>query len=258
MITQSGSTTWSMPAASWRSASPSSAWARPAPHAACAPSPPTPCGRSRAMSYRHVEMVLNSSISDPTEAAVMIALASHADQYFSCYPSIARLCQLSRYKERAVQNAIKRLQERGVIIVKQGGGRGGASFYTIVPAALNPAADAPISGPKPRTRNTVSDTETPHLIPETPHLMRENPAADAPEPIQEPIQEPQSCASAREAGLNQGRVLRMRKALIEAMGLTGSELNTSGTFVVQKMAPADIELSLDVWSREGLTDEQII
>lgn len=50
----------------------------------------------------------------------------------------------------------------------------------------------------------------------------------------------------------------MRLALIEAMGLTGAEMNTSGTFIVQKMAPADLELSLDVWSREGLTDDQIV
>lgn len=142
------------------------------------------------MSYRHVEMVLNSSIADPTEAAVMIALAHHADQYFSCYPSIARICQLARYKERAVQNAIRRLQDRGALLVKTGGGRGGASVYTIVPSALNPAADAPISVDKPRTKNTVSGAETPHLIPETPHLIPLNPAADAPEPIQEPNQEP--------------------------------------------------------------------
>lgn len=50
----------------------------------------------------------------------------------------------------------------------------------------------------------------------------------------------------------------MRADLIAAMGLTGTELNTSGTFIVRKMSPADIEMSLDVWSKDGLTDQQII
>lgn len=139
------------------------------------------------MGYRLVEMVLESSVSDPTETAVLIALASHADKYFSCYPSIARICKLSRYKERAVQGAIKRLSARGVITVKTGGGRGGASFYVINPSTLNPAADATFKQEKPRSRNTVSDDKTPHLIPETPHLTTENPAADADEPVREPV-----------------------------------------------------------------------
>ncbi|TJZ85815.1 helix-turn-helix domain-containing protein [Paracoccus hibiscisoli] len=154
------------------------------------------------MSYRLVDMVLESSLTDATETAVMIALASHADKYCSCYPSIARLAKLSRYKDRAVQSALKRLSARGVISVKVGGGRGGASFYTINPAALkpaadapfqpeNPAADAPFLGKKPRSRNTVSDDKTPHLKPETPHLTTENPAADAPEPVIEPIKKKQ-------------------------------------------------------------------
>lgn len=207
------------------------------------------------MSFRLVEMVLESSIEDATEVAVMIALASHADKFFSCYPSITRLCKLSRYKERAVQGAIKRLAERGVITVKTGGGRGGASFYTINPASLKPAVDAPFSGDKPRSKCAVSKAETPQQMRETPHLTTENPAADADEPVIEPVK---NHAARGEEGQHDDRILNLRAGIIQAMGLTGSELNTSGTFVVRSMSPADLQLSLEVWSKDGLTDQQII
>lgn len=104
------------------------------------------------MGYKHVDSVLASAITDPTEIAVLIALASHADKQWSCYPSIARICRLSRYKERAVQSAIKRLKARGVLVVRTGGGRGGASHYTIIPSTLYPAANAPFQEEKPRSR----------------------------------------------------------------------------------------------------------
>lgn len=210
------------------------------------------------MSYSLVDLVLKSSVTDPTEAAVLVALASFADKYCSCYPSVQSLCDRSRYKERAVQGAVKRLEARGILSVKVARGRGGANFYTIHPATLKPAPDAPIKDDKTRTRCANNGAENPHLTTLKPASDDKKPAADAPESVNEPIKEPKSCAGAREAGLEEGRVLKMRSALIEAMGLTGSELNTSGTFIVQKMAPADLELSLDVWTKEGLTDDQII
>lgn len=210
------------------------------------------------MSYSLVDMVLKSSVTDPTEVAVLVALASFADKYCSCYPSVQSLCDRSRYKERAVQGAVRRLEERGILSVKIGRGRGGANFYTLHPSTLKPAADAPISDPKTRSKCTPKEAENPHLTTLKPASDDIKPAADAPESVNEPIKEPKSCASARETGPEVGRVLRMRSALIEAMGLTGSELNTSGTFIVQKMSPADLELSLAVWSKDGLTDDQII
>lgn len=206
------------------------------------------------MSYRLVEMVLGSSITDATETAVLIALASHADKYCSCFPSIQRLCQLSRYKERAVQGAVKRLAERGVISVRTGGGRGGASFYTIHPNALNPAANAPINADKPRSKCAVVKEETPQQMRETPHLTTENPAANAPEPVIEPVKNP----AVREAELGKDRIPAMRDAIVSALGLTGRELNTSGTFVVAGMDPRNLEASLMVWSGHGLTDDQIL
>ncbi|MFC0200154.1 helix-turn-helix domain-containing protein [Paracoccus rhizosphaerae] len=146
------------------------------------------------MGYKQVDIVLASAITDPTEFNVLIALASHADRFWSCYPSIARICQLSRFKERAVQNAIKRLQARGALVVRTGGGRGGASYYTIIPSALNPAGDAPFKEGKPRSKNTLRDNKSPQQMHETPHLLRQNPAADAPEYINEPVKNKSSSA----------------------------------------------------------------
>ncbi|MTH65059.1 helix-turn-helix domain-containing protein [Paracoccus shanxieyensis] len=207
------------------------------------------------MSYRLVEMVLQSSIADPTEVAVMIALAHHADKFCSCYPSIQRICQLSRYKERAVQGAIKRLSDRGVIAVKTGGGRGGASFYTIFPSALNPAANAPIKDDKPRSKCAVSDEETPQQMRETPHLTTGNPAANAPEPVKEPVKN-QAKPCEREASPD--RTQAIRDAIISDLGLTGRELNTRGVFVVGGMDPHNLSMSISVWGGHGLNDEQII
>ena len=202
------------------------------------------------MSYRLIDLVLGSSITDATEFSVMIALASHADKYCSCYPSIQRLCEVSRYKDRAVQGAIKRLAARGIITVKTGGGRGGASFYTIIPSALNPAADASITAPKPRSKNTVSDDNTPQQMRETPHLTTENPAADADEPVIEPVKK-HSLAARDQIGVMQERI-------VEALGLTGREFTTSGTFVVKGMDVHNLTASLEVWAKHGLTDDQII
>ena len=150
------------------------------------------------MSYRLVEMVLESSLTDPIETAVMIALASHADKYCSCYPSVARIAKLSRYKERSIQKALRSLTERGFITVKVGGGRGGASFYTIHPAALKPAPDAPAPSEipaqhapfreaKPRTTCTVSKSETPHHMRHPPAPHAPPPAPHAPEPVIEQV-----------------------------------------------------------------------
>lgn len=208
------------------------------------------------MGYRLVEMVLNSGVTDPTEAAVLIALAHHADKFCSCFPSIARICQLSRYKERAVQQAIKRLSARGVISVKTGGGRGGASFYTIHPAALNPAADAPFSSDKPRAKCGDTDPKTPQQMRETPHLMRENPAADAPEPVIEPVKNQLGCARGHQAAISD-RAVAMRAVIVDALGIDATALTVRGTPAVLGLKAEEIEASLSVWDQHKLTDDQI-
>lgn len=207
------------------------------------------------MSYSLVDLVLKSSVTDPTEASVLVALASFADKYCSCYPSMQSLCERSRYKERAVQGAVKRLEGRGIISVRIGRGRGGANFYTIHPSALKPAADAHNNVDKTRSRCGVKDDDNPHLTTVKPASDDIKPAADAPESIKEPVK---NHAARGSEGEKSDRILALRAGLLDAMGLTGSEFNTSAVFPVRSMSPAELQLSLDVWSKGGLTDQQII
>ena len=178
------------------------------------------------MGYKQVDLVLASAITDPTEIAVLIALASHADQRWSCYPSIARICRLSRYKERAVQTAIKRLKARGALVVRTGGGRGGASHYTIIPSALIPAGNAPIEEGKPRRKNTILDSGNAQQMRETPHSMRENPAADAPEYINEPVKNNSSSAAEDSALARREKILTIigcdKSGVTKGLRLTGT------------------------------------
>lgn len=69
---------------------------------------------------------------------------------------------------------------------------------------------------------------------------------------------PTAKSACGEAELGKDRIPAMRDAIVSALGLTGRELNTSGTFVVAGMDPRNLEASLMVWSGHGLTDDQIL
>lgn len=100
----------------------------------------------------------------------MLALADHAGDDGTCYPSIARLCQRTGLGERAVQGSIRRLKSGGHLSAKIGGGRSNSTLYAL---HLNPASETPFE--KPRFRNPVSNDINPAY-------GALNPAADAPEP----------------------------------------------------------------------------
>ena len=186
------------------------------------------------MSYSLVDLVLKSSVTDPTEAAVLVALASFADEYCSCYPSTQALCERSRYKDRAVQGAVKRLEARGILSVKIGRGRGGANFYTIHPSALKPAADAGINDDKTRSKRGYKGEENPHLTTLKPASDDIKPAADADEYVKEPVRN--QSTTAREASRQdvvgdetQSRIKR-RNEVLSLMGLDGSGVTPRGRF----------------------------
>lgn len=122
------------------------------------------------MSIQLINAVFESQSLGPTDRLVMLALADHAGEDGTCYPSVARLCQRTGLGERAVQVAIGRLKSGGHLSAKIGGGRGNSTLYTL---HINPAPETPYE--KPRTRNPVSND----INPAYPAL---NPAPDAPEP----------------------------------------------------------------------------
>lgn len=207
------------------------------------------------MSIRLMSAIFESTSLSPTERLIMLALADHADDSGRCYPSILRLCQRTGLSERAVQTNIRKLSGQGYIKIIPGGGKGNSNLYFI---SANPAADAPFDAPKPRSRCTPQEMHPAADAPQTPHLLRSNPAADAPEPSGTISKPPSKAAREARGQSEKDRIIKLRADLIEAMGLTGSELNTSASFIVGRMSPAELALSLEVWSQDGLTDQQIV
>lgn len=142
------------------------------------------------MSIKIMSAVFESLTMGPTDRLVMLALADHAGDDGSCYPSIARLCQRTGLGERAVQVAIGRLKQAGHLTAKIGGGRGNSTLYTL---HVNTAPETPFE--KPRTINTVSDDINPAF-------NALNPAADAPEPSVTIIEPPERKISSRGSRLS--------------------------------------------------------
>lgn len=71
----------------------------------------------------------------PTAAAVYLVLCSHAGADWAARPSVGRLATLAGLSRRAVQRALARLADLGLVSMAAGGGRGHASSYTIHPEA---------------------------------------------------------------------------------------------------------------------------
>lgn len=217
------------------------------------------------MSHQATKWALRQRGLKPAAKIVLFYLCDHHNEENGCFPSqelLATECEMSR---STLNLQLAKLEELGLLrrhsSVDERTKRQRPTRYILL-------MDGPPRGIKVdesrvlKSDNAVSENRTRSVSEKHAEPCPKNDEIRVLEsdtnPVREPLSEPKSCASAREAGPEEGRVLRMRSALIEAMGLTGSELNTSGTFIVQKMAPADLELSLDVWSREGLTDDQII
>ena len=192
--------------------------------------------------------VFESQTLPPTERLIMLALADHADDDGRCYPSIQRLCQRTGLSERAVRTNLRALEKSGYVRTKKGGGRGGTSLYYI---SANPAAYAPFKAEKGHLVPGAADAPPAADAGEKGHLVPVKGAADAPEPSGTTI-EPAAQPREAQAGMH----LRVR--IIDALGLTGGELNTSGSFVVAGMTPGEVDMHFSAWRAAGLTDDQIV
>lgn len=143
------------------------------------------------MSVKLMAEIFESEVLGPTERLVLLALADHAGEEGTCYPSISRLCQRTGLKERAVQSNIQKLKNAGYISIEMNAGKRGSNLYTI---RSTPAADAPLD---PRSRCTPQEM---HPAADAPHPRSKctpTPAADAPEPSVT-ISEPSGNSAARE------------------------------------------------------------
>lgn len=83
----------------------------------------------------------------PTAKSVLISLADNANDEGYCWPSISTIAERTCFSERAVQNAIKWLEDSGLLRANRGNGR--HTTYVVTPAGyappqdMHPAANAP-------------------------------------------------------------------------------------------------------------------
>lgn len=100
----------------------------------------------------------------PAQKSVLISLADNANDDGVCWPSVARITERTCLSERAVRNAIRWLEEAGILVSHQRNGR--STWYTVTPAAYAPGIKCPPAPDAPPPR----------------HDMPPSPAPDAPHP----------------------------------------------------------------------------
>lgn len=75
----------------------------------------------------------------PTAKSVLISLADNANDEGYCWPSISTISERTCFSERAVQNAIKWLEDSGLLRANRDNGR--HTTYVVTPAGYAPPQD---------------------------------------------------------------------------------------------------------------------
>ncbi|MCS7863118.1 helix-turn-helix domain-containing protein [Pseudomonas aeruginosa] len=121
----------------------------------------------------------------PAQKAVLISLADNANDEGVCWPSVAKIAERTCLSERAVQQAIKALNECKALSIEARQGR--STMFTVTPAAF-----APPQKVHPRRKCTpAASAPTPaDAAPPPPQEMHPTPAASAPRTVIEPTREP--------------------------------------------------------------------
>ncbi|MBH4355823.1 helix-turn-helix domain-containing protein [Pseudomonas aeruginosa] len=121
----------------------------------------------------------------PAQKAVLISLADNANDEGVCWPSVAKIAERTCLSERAVQQAIKVLNECRALSIEARQGR--STMFTVTPAAF-----APPQKVHPRRKCTpAGSAPTPaDAAPPPPQEMHPTPADAAPRTVIEPTREP--------------------------------------------------------------------
>lgn len=137
----------------------------------------------------------------PTAKAVLVSLADNANDQGHCWPSIATIAERTCFSERAIQNAIKWLEDARALTADRSNGRHTTyivhpqSYQTQVIRALKtPAADAPQQQMHP-----AGDASTPALGAPVPPQEVRQPPQEVPSNRQEPSIEPSKNHKAKSA-----------------------------------------------------------
>ncbi|HHX7003942.1 TPA: helix-turn-helix domain-containing protein [Pseudomonas aeruginosa] len=121
----------------------------------------------------------------PAQKAVLISLADNANDEGVCWPSVAKIAERTCLSERAVQQAIKVLNECKALSIEARQGR--STMFNLTPAAF-----APPQKVHPRRKCTpAASAPTPaDAAPPPPQEMHPTPADAAPRTVIEPTREP--------------------------------------------------------------------
>ncbi|EPL1356669.1 helix-turn-helix domain-containing protein [Pseudomonas aeruginosa] len=121
----------------------------------------------------------------PAQKAVLISLADNANDEGVCWPSVAKIAERTCLSERAVQQAIKVLNECKALSIEARQGR--STMFTVTPAAF-----APPQKVHPRRKCTpAANAPTPaDAAPPPPQHLHPTPADAAPRTVIEPTREP--------------------------------------------------------------------
>lgn len=113
------------------------------------------------MSYDAVDRVIKSSIEEPGEFCVLLALAHCFNaETGECFPSTATIAKLARKSPRVVRQAIQALEQRGIISCKQS--PGGVRRFTLSFDAIPLSETQPLSKTQGGTKTTVLSETTVH------------------------------------------------------------------------------------------------
>lgn len=131
----------------------------------------------------------------PAQKSVLISLADNANDEGVCWPSVAKIGERTCLSERAVQQAIKVLNECKVLRIE--GRQGRSTMFTVTPAAF-----APPQKMHPRKKCTpAANAPTPEpAAPQPPQDLHPTPAAAAPRTVIEPSVEPSKNLSPADSG----------------------------------------------------------
>lgn len=194
---------------------------------------------------------------------VLFHLCDHhndeADPRSACYPSQETLMRKTGLSNGALNNALNGMEEDGLILRRRSTVPGTSerrTYYILGCDGPLPTKQTPEIGDSPNSSQVETATEL------TPFQGQANSILE-PGKLQPTGEEPvrtgnNLAAQPREAatGINEG--VRLRGLVLAAMGLTGSELNTSAGFVVAGCAPGEVEMSFTAWRASGLTEGQIL
>ena len=111
----------------------------------------------------------------PAQKSVLISLSDNANDEGVCWPSVGKISMRTCLSERAVRNALRWLEEAGLIRTHMRTGR--STYYTINTSNYNPGISCPPASNAPSPRQQVPPT----------------PAAGAPRTVKEPsVEQPKS------------------------------------------------------------------